>query len=151
MANEFIEIVGDKLRLNLHQGQTKAWDSDRRFVFAIAGTQGGKTTFGPWWLNREIERTTGGKGLPRLSHLRESGAIEQDADVVAFLHRPRDETQDISGEALREGIESMLIVEKNRNGQTGTIYLTFHPRTMEFKSRSRYTDIDRPEAIEETQ
>lgn len=56
MANELVSIKGSTLRLNLHPGQTKAWDSERRFVFAIAGTQGGKTTFGPWWLHREIER-----------------------------------------------------------------------------------------------
>ena len=44
-----------KLKLHLHRGQTEAWDSERRFIFVIAGTQGGKTSFGPWWLWREIE------------------------------------------------------------------------------------------------
>jgi len=44
-----------KLKLRLHEGQTRAWDSERRFVFVIAGTQGGKTSFGPWWLWREIK------------------------------------------------------------------------------------------------
>ena len=53
--NDLIAIAGNKLRLNLHPGQAKAWDSERRFVFAIAGTQSGKTTFGPWWLYREIK------------------------------------------------------------------------------------------------
>lgn len=42
------------IRLCLHEGQQKAWDSTRRFVFIIAGTQSGKTSFGPWWLAREI-------------------------------------------------------------------------------------------------
>lgn len=51
---EIHEIANDTLRLHLHPGQLRAWDSDRRFVFVIAGTQGGKTAFGPWWLYREI-------------------------------------------------------------------------------------------------
>lgn len=45
-----------KLILGLHEGQSKAWNSDKRFIFVLAGTQGGKTTFGPWWLWREIQR-----------------------------------------------------------------------------------------------
>jgi hypothetical protein len=45
-----------KIELSLHRGQARAWRSDRRFVFVIAGTQGGKTSFGPWWLWREIQR-----------------------------------------------------------------------------------------------
>jgi hypothetical protein len=39
----------------LHRGQARAWRSLLRFVFVIAGTQSGKTSFGPWWLHREIE------------------------------------------------------------------------------------------------
>lgn len=56
MNNGLVRIDGEKLTLDLHPGQTKAWDSERRFVFIIAGTQSGKTSFGPWWLRREIER-----------------------------------------------------------------------------------------------
>lgn len=56
MANELVERDGKTARINLHPGQVKAWDSSRRFVFVIAGTQGGKTSFGPWWLHREIQR-----------------------------------------------------------------------------------------------
>lgn len=44
-----------KLRLNLHPGQTKTWDSLKRFIFMQSGTQGGKTCFGPHWLKREID------------------------------------------------------------------------------------------------
>jgi hypothetical protein len=58
MANELVEVVGNRVRLNLHPGQTRAWESDRRFTFIFAGTQGGKTSFIPWWLEREI-RTVG--------------------------------------------------------------------------------------------
>lgn len=55
MANDdLVGVVNGKVRLYLHPGQTQAWDSQRRFVFVVAGTQSGKTSFGPWWLQREI-------------------------------------------------------------------------------------------------
>lgn len=44
------------LRLNFHHGQLRAWDSSSRFVVVLAGTQGGKTEFGPYWLHREIQQ-----------------------------------------------------------------------------------------------
>lgn len=47
----------DRLELNLHPGQSRAWSSRRRFVIVLAGTQGGKTSFLPWWLWREIQHT----------------------------------------------------------------------------------------------
>lgn len=57
-----IEITTRKgkrgVRLHLHRGQLRAMDSLARFIFIIAGTQSGKTSFGPWWLSREI-RTCG--------------------------------------------------------------------------------------------
>ena len=43
------------LQVHLHPGQTKAWDSEKRFVFIVAGTQSGKTSFEPIWLDREIK------------------------------------------------------------------------------------------------
>lgn len=46
----------ETIRLHLHPGQDRVWQSDKRFVFMLAGTQGGKTSFGPWWLWREIQR-----------------------------------------------------------------------------------------------
>lgn len=55
MRSDIYSVVNGKVTLNLHPGQTAAWDSDRRFIFVIAGTQGGKTSFGPWWLWREIQ------------------------------------------------------------------------------------------------
>lgn len=50
-----IDYDGKKLTLSLHPGQTTAWDSVRRFVFIVAGTQSGKTSFEPLWLDREIK------------------------------------------------------------------------------------------------
>ena len=43
-----------RMVLHLHQGQWQAWASRKRFIFMLAGTQGGKTSFGPHWLRREI-------------------------------------------------------------------------------------------------
>jgi replicative DNA helicase len=68
-------------------------------------------------LNRQAEQG----GRPKLSQLRESGAIEQDADVVLLLHRAR-ETEQADDDAdidVSAGIEAELIVAKNRNGETG--------------------------------
>ena len=59
MANDarpFTWIDGGQLRFHLHPGQTKAWNSTARFVVVLAGTQGGKTCFGPLWLWREMKR-----------------------------------------------------------------------------------------------
>lgn len=61
MAKPLYEALPDgRFRLNLHQGQTCAWVSQARFVFVLAGSQGGKTSFGPWWLWREIKQCGGG-------------------------------------------------------------------------------------------
>lgn len=51
-----VEVGAGRLRLNLHEGQTEAWDSEARYTAVIAGSQSGKTVIGPWWLEREIRR-----------------------------------------------------------------------------------------------
>lgn len=48
--------------VNLHPGQEEVWNSEARFNFILAGTGGGKTSFLPWWLNREIDRTANPEG-----------------------------------------------------------------------------------------
>lgn len=79
-------------------------------------------------LNREIEKD--GKGRrPRLSDLRDSGAIEQDADIVIFIHR-RGEGSDATYE---------LIVAKHRGGKTGTIHLQADLSTYTFRELERST------------
>ncbi len=95
-------------------------------------------------LNREVEKGTAST-LPKLSHLRESGSIEQDADVVVFLHRDRDQAKNLPP---GQSVEAKLIVEKNRNGETGYVNLEFYPSRMEFVN-VRYTTDDRPAAEKE--
>jgi len=50
------------LVIDPHEGQERVWDSDARFVLMLAGAQGGKTSFGPIWLEREIDRTASAVG-----------------------------------------------------------------------------------------
>lgn len=77
-------------------------------------------------LSRATEIRKGGGNRPQLSDLRESGAIEQDADIVGFIFRA--ETYDRSREELRGLAE--LILAKQRNGPVGTIPLVFiHSQT----------------------
>ncbi|MBN1597997.1 MAG: replicative DNA helicase [Bacteroidales bacterium] len=75
-------------------------------------------------LNRSVEIRTGSK-RPQLSDLRESGAIEQDADMVAFIHRPEKYgiTEDNDGNSLRGLAE--IILAKHRNGALGDVFLKF--------------------------
>lgn len=87
-------------------------------------------------LNRGVEnRTTGTKGegkRPQLSDLRESGSIEQDADMVMFIHRPEyyGITENDKGEDYRGMAE--IIIAKHRNGQTGIKRLRFKSQYAKF-------------------
>ena len=93
-------------------------------------------------LNRQAEQG----GRPKLSHLRESGAIEQDADIVMILHRERELQQDADPvEIARNGIESELIIAKHRNGETGIVELVFFPAYTLFQDKSRISDDDVPD------
>lgn len=77
-------------------------------------------------------------GRPRLSDLRESGAIEQDADVVIFIHR--DIYNQREGDDDRDYPprgEAELIVAKNRNGPTDTIRVVYHPEYTKFGDLAR--------------
>ena len=82
-------------------------------------------------LNRQPEQREGGK--PRLSDLRESGSIEQDADVVGLLVRPEYYAKDDDEKDEHEG-KAELLIAKQRNGPTGEIPLTFVKRFARFES-----------------
>ncbi len=85
-------------------------------------------------LNRQPEQRTGGK--PRLSDLRESGSIEQDADLVGLLVRPEIYEEDEDARAEKSG-EADLIIAKQRNGPVGEIPLTFLKEFTRFEDRAR--------------
>jgi replicative DNA helicase len=98
-------------------------------------------------LNREVERDRSRK--PRLSDLRESGAIEQDADLVGLLYRadPKnpgkaaagDEEED-AGASEGDVIPVNLLVAKQRNGPTGDVRLTFFRSYTRFENASKVSD-----------
>jgi replicative DNA helicase len=94
-------------------------------------------------LNRAVEARTDKR--PQLSDLRESGSIEQDADVVMFIHRPEyyGIKQDPDGNSM-EGIAE-IIVGKQRNGPTGDVRLKF------FKEYARFENLELVRHIEESQ
>lgn len=82
-------------------------------------------------LNRGVEQREDKR--PRLSDLRESGAIEQDADIIMFLHRPEAyDPEDRPGEAD-------LIIGKNRHGPIGTVELTWLREMLKFGDKSPMT------------
>lgn len=83
-------------------------------------------------LNRGVEQRTGDAKKPMLSDLRESGAIEQDADMVLFIHRPERYgiTEDSEGNSLI-GIAD-IIIAKHRNGAVGEIQLRFRNNLAQF-------------------
>ena len=85
-------------------------------------------------LNRGVENREGEEGKrPQLSDLRESGAIEQDADIVCFIHRPEyyHIYQDQSGQSWK-GL-AQFIIAKHRNGQVGEIKLQFKSEFARFE------------------
>jgi replicative DNA helicase len=94
-------------------------------------------------LNRELERDKSRK--PRLSDLRESGAIEQDADLVGLLYKPNagDDEEAAFGEEA-EGMPVNLLIAKQRNGPTGDINLTFLRPYTRFESAAKISDEDVP-------
>jgi replicative DNA helicase len=88
-------------------------------------------------LSRAPETRGGKDSEPKLSDLRESGSIEQDADVVMFLYRPEyyeRDNPDLEGKAK-------LIIGKQRNGPTGTVQLAF------LSSSTRFETLDKSEWI----
>ena len=79
----------------------------------------------------QVTRDVEGK-RPTLASIRESGSIEQDADVVMFLHRNRGESSEDPDHA--NNVETELIVAKQRNGPVGTVRIAFVPKYTRFES-----------------
>ena len=79
-------------------------------------------------LNRMVE-TRGGNKRPQLSDLRESGAIEQDADIVMFIHRP--EVLGVQDENTPPGF-TQLIIAKHRNGEVKDVNMRFLSKEVKF-------------------
>jgi replicative DNA helicase len=95
-------------------------------------------------LSREVEKRKDGNKMPQLSDLRESGAIEQDADMVCFLYRPEyyDVTQNEMGESNRG--ETHIRIAKHRNGSLDTIKLKALLHIQKFIDDDGSTDFGLP-------
>ena len=93
-------------------------------------------------LSRAVEQRG---GRPRLSDLRDSGSIEQDADVVMFIHREDKYKEDSDKPNIAE-----ILIEKHRNGPTGKIELYFDQNKSTFLSvdKSNFADFEAPTATE---
>ena len=90
-------------------------------------------------LNREVESR---QGKPRLSDLRESGAIEQDADFVGLLYIPQEAEEDVA--VGKDSHAVHLLVAKQRNGPTGDIPLTFLKGLTRFENAAKVSEEDIP-------
>ena len=82
-------------------------------------------------LSRAVEQRGGGR--PRLSDLRDSGSIEQDADVVMFIHRDNALSEDPMG-----GTGAEIMISKHRNGPIGKVNLIFDKKIASFSSIEKY-------------
>ncbi len=96
-------------------------------------------------LSRKPENRT--NPVPILSDLRESGAIEQDADVVLMLHRPEYYAAKDAPESDRKAGEAEVIVAKQRNGPTGTANLAFIGNQLRFENLSVTAGYTPPDAL----
>jgi replicative DNA helicase len=84
-------------------------------------------------LSRAVEQSS--PAIPKLSHLRDSGSIEQDADVVMFLYRKAaDKNYDENELSEEEKNAAKVYIAKHRNGPTGEISLFFDKNTVSFKN-----------------
>ena len=92
-------------------------------------------------LNREVEKEKNRK--PRMSDLRESGAIEQDADLVAMLYRASNDEDD-GPDPSQEAVPVNLLIAKQRNGPTGDVHLTFLKPYTRFESAAKISGEDIP-------
>jgi replicative DNA helicase len=84
-------------------------------------------------LSRAVEMR-GGDRRPMLSDLRESGAIEQDADVVLFVYRPEFYMTQEESKAKQLVGKSEIIIGKQRNGPVGTVHLSFIKENARFEN-----------------
>lgn len=98
-------------------------------------------------LNRAVESRTGkDRGVPLMSDLRDSGSIEQDADLIGLLYRPAYYLQDGDPKKHELANQAFLNIAKNRNGQTRNLELYFEPSIMKFSATPPVTPINQPAA-----
>src|SRR5690606_34340382 len=96
-------------------------------------------------LNREMEKDKNRK--PRMSDLRESGSIEQDADLLGLLYKPSsgdDDDNPTNAGETEDAVAVNLLIAKQRNGPTGDVNLTFLRSFTRFENAAKISDDDVP-------
>ena len=93
-------------------------------------------------LNRDMEKEKG--RAPRMSDLRESGSIEQDADLVGLLWAPKTSDEDDGSELAQDVRQVKFLIAKQRNGPTGDVDLTFMRSYTRFESAAKISAEDMP-------
>ena len=92
-------------------------------------------------MSRDVEKRKGENSTPVLSDLRESGSIEQDADIVIFLHP---EGNQLSAEERPESIDMKVLVEKNRHGERAALRFKYTGKYTKFTPVTDAFDGDEP-------
>ncbi len=97
-------------------------------------------------LNRELEKRGPGE-KPTLSDLRESGSIEQDADLIGLLYKPKmgkEDDEDPGEQPNYDAVPVNLLIAKQRNGPTGDVHLTFLKGFTRYENAAKVSDEDAP-------
>ena len=97
-------------------------------------------------MSREVEKRNTKE--PQMSDLRESGAIEQDADIIMFIYRPHKETDNVSDE---EKSRVEIHIAKHRNGTTGKVPLRWRGSHVSFEDIDPSADADERAALSQTE
>ncbi|MFM7731329.1 MAG: replicative DNA helicase [Flavobacteriales bacterium] len=141
-------IIIDYLQLMTVGGETKAGNREQEISTISRSIKGiakelNVPVIALSQLSRNVE-TRGGDKRPILSDLRESGAIEQDADIVSFIHRPEyyQQSEDNDGTDLKG--KGFIIIAKHRNGALGDVKLRFIAHLAKFANLTGY-DYDNPQ------
>ncbi|MCQ2387778.1 MAG: replicative DNA helicase [Clostridia bacterium] len=125
---DYIQLMTPDAKKNLDNRQQEITDISRNLK--ILAKEIDVPVLALSQLSRAVESE---KRRPQLSDLRESGAIEQDADIVIFIHRPDKKAtdEDIKTGKVKKNVAEIL-VEKNRSGRTGLAHLYFKGETTKF-------------------
>lgn len=98
-------------------------------------------------LNREVENRRNSE--PRLADLKDSGVIEQAADLVLLLHRPSASKMQEFGVDIKDDGEAFVIVAKNRQGPTGKMRCVWVPEIMSYRNIGAWANEDVPEVSDD--
>ena len=125
---DYIQLMSPDKSKNSDNRQTEVSDISRNLKIMA------KELNVPVLALSQLSRTAESRGgRPQLSDLRESGAIEQDADIVMFIHRPdKDATEKDIAEGKVKPNVAEIIVSKNRHGKTDTAHLYFKGECTKF-------------------